>query len=187
MVAERKEPTITVEAYLALEAASQTKHEYVHGHVYAMAGGTMAHDTIANNVRNVLFNLIGDRPCRINGSDLRVRVQESIYYYPDTVLTCNETMDDAAIEATAPCLLVEVLSDSTETVDRGGKFADYQTLPTVKEYLMVDSRHCGVELYRRAEGHRWLYERYTTDDSILLESIGLTCSVAAFYRHTQVE
>jgi Uma2 family endonuclease len=152
-----------------------------------MAGGTMAHDTIANNVRNILFNLIGDGPCRVNGPDLRVRVQESIYYYPDAVLICNEPMDDAAIEATAPRLLVEVLSDSTEAVDRGGKFADYQTLPTVMEYLMVDSRRRSVEVYRRAEGHRWLYERYTTDDSIVLESIGLTCSVAAFYRHTQVE
>jgi Uma2 family endonuclease len=187
MVAERKQPTITVAEYLALEAASRTKHEYVHGYVYAMAGGTLDHDTIANGLRNIIFNHLGDGPCRINGPDVRVRVGQAIYYYPDALVTCDTTISGTSIEVTAPHLLVEVLSDSTEAVDRGNKFGDYQTLPSLKEYLLVDSRRRSVEIYRRAEHNRWLYERYSADAAITLESIGLTCSVAAFYRHTQVE
>jgi Uma2 family endonuclease len=187
MVAERKQPAITVEEYLAQEAVSQIKHEYVHGYVYAMAGGTLDHDTIANNLRNIIFNHLGDGPCRINGPDVRVRVEQAIYYYPDAVVTCDDTLSGTAIEVTAPRLIIEVLSDSTEAVDRGGKFADYQALPMLAEYLLVDSRRRIVERYHRADHNRWLYERSTADDSITLESIGLTCSVAAFYRHTNVE
>ncbi len=102
MVAERKEPTITVEEYLALEAVSQAKHEYVHGYVYAMAGGTALITTpLPITSEGILANHIGDEgPCRVNGPDLRVRVHEAIYYYPDAVVDCDNTISDAAIEVT---------------------------------------------------------------------------------------
>jgi Putative restriction endonuclease len=78
MAAERTEPTIMVEAYLALEVASQTKHEYVHGYVYAMADVTLAHDLIANNVRVAIYNHLGDGPCVVRGPALLVRVREGV-------------------------------------------------------------------------------------------------------------
>jgi Uma2 family endonuclease len=187
MIAECKEPAVTVEEYLALEAASRTKHEYVRGYIQPMDDVTLAHDTIANNVRAAVHNHLAEGPCVVRGPDLLVRVREDIYYYPDTMVTCDATLAGSAIAVSTPCLLVEVLSDSTEAVDRGGKFADYQTLPTLMEYLLVDSRRRSVEIYHRAEHNSWLYERYTANDSISLESIGLTCSVAALYRHTQVK
>ncbi len=140
MVAARKEPAITVEKYLALEEASQTKHEYVHGYVYTMADVTIAHDTVANNVRVAINNYLGDGPCIVRGPALLVRVREDIYYYPDAMVTCDNALSGGAIDVTTPRLLVKVLSDSTEAVDRGGKFADYQTLPSLREYLLVDSR-----------------------------------------------
>ncbi len=187
MVAERQQPAITVEEYLALEEASQIKHEYVHGYVYATAGGTLAHDIIANNIRAALHTHVGAGPCIVLGPDARVRAQETVYYYPDAVVVCGENLDDRALEVTAPRLLVEVLSDATETADRGGKFADYQMLSSLEEYLLVDSRHRIVERYQRTDEGRWIYQRYTVDDTITLESVGLSCAVAAFYGHTHVE
>lgn len=186
MVAQRQ-PDMTVEEYLALEETSQVKHEYVHGYVYAMAGGTLDHDSIANNVRAVIHNHIGDGPCALRGPDVRLRVWESVYYYPDAMVTCDDTLSGSAVEVTAPRLIVEVLSDSTEAADRGHKFTDYQTLLTMEEYLLVDSRRRSVERFQRAAEGRWTYQRYAADDAITMQSIGLTCAVAAFYRHTHVE
>ncbi|HEY8284243.1 MAG TPA: Uma2 family endonuclease [Chloroflexota bacterium] len=178
---------MTVEEYLALEETSQTKHEYIHGYVYAMAGGTLDHDTIANNGRNVLSNHMGDGPCQVNGPDARVRADQAVYCYPDAVVLCDETIEGRALEVTTPRLIVEVLSDSTEAADRGHKFTDYQTLPTLDEYLLVDSRRRSVERFQRTTEGRWTYQRYSAEDAITVESVGLTCAVAAFYRHTRVK
>jgi Uma2 family endonuclease len=184
MVAHPEPATMTVEEYLALEEASQVKHEYVRGHVYAMSGGTIAHDLIANDVRAVIGAHLGEGPCMVLGPDVRLRVSEVIYYYPDAMVTCDDSPDLGALEVQTPRLVVEVLSDATEANDRGGKFANYQTLDSFEEYLLVDSRRRAVERYRRAEHGRWIYQRYGPDASVTLETIGLTCSVATFYRRT---
>ena len=187
MVAERQPPAMTFEEYLALEEASPVKHEYVRGCVFAMADVTLAHDIIANNIRAVIYNHLGDGPCVVRGPALRLRVREDIYYYPDVMVTSDETLADSAIEISTPRLIVEVLSDSTEAADRGVKFTDYQTLLMMEEYVLVDSRRRSVERFQRAAEGRWTYQRYAGGDSIRLESIGLNCAVAAFYRHTHVE
>ena len=187
MVVGRQPPAMTVEEYLALEEASPVKHEYVRGCVFAMADVTLAHDIIANNIRATTYNHLGDGPCAVRGPAIRLRVREDIYYYPDAMVTCDDTLADSAIEIVAPRLIVEVLSDSTEAVDRGNKFTDYQTLSTLDEYLLVDSRPRSVERFQRAAEGRWTYQRYVADGTITLESLDLTCAVAAFYRHTHVE
>src|SRR2546423_6468253 len=93
MVAQPGTATLTVEEYLALEETSQVKHEYIHGHVYAMSGGTIAHDLIANDVRAVIGAHLGDGPCMVLGPDIRLRVSEVFYYYPDAMVTCDEGLD----------------------------------------------------------------------------------------------
>jgi Uma2 family endonuclease len=103
------------------------------------------------------------------------------------VVVCDQTIEDLALEITAPRLIVEVLSDSTEAADRGHKFTDYQTLATLEEYLLVDSRRRSVKRFQRAAEGRWIYQRCSAEDTITVESIGLTCAVAALYRHTHVE
>ncbi|HVA92585.1 MAG TPA: Uma2 family endonuclease [Chloroflexota bacterium] len=187
MVAERQPPAMTVEEYLALEETSPVKHEYVRSRVFAMADVTLAHDTIANNIRAAIYNHLGDGPWAVRGPALRLRVREDIYYYPDAMVTCDDSLVDSAVEISAPRLIVEVLSDSTEAADRGHKFTDYQRLTTMEEYLLVDSRRRSAERFQRAAEGRWTYQRYSADDAITLESVGLTCAVAAFYRHTHVE
>src|SRR5205085_6831127 len=128
--------TMTVEEYLALEQTSQVKHEYVRGYVYAMSGGTIAHDLIANAVRAVIGTHLGDGPCMVLGPDVRLRVSEVIYYYPDAMVTCDESLDLGALEVQTPRLVIEVLSDPTEASDRGDKFANVQTLDSFEEYLL---------------------------------------------------
>lgn len=186
MVAQPERTTMTVEDYLAFEEASPVKHEYVDGRVYAMSGGTIDHDRIANNLRAVIDTHLGDGPCVVLGPDVRLRVSSTVYYYPDALVTCDQTISGDDIEVTAPCLVVEVLSDSTEATDRGDKFANYQTLATCEEYLLVNSRRRSVERFRRTEHGLWVYQRYAPDADVTLETIDLTCPVAALYRRTQL-
>lgn len=185
MVAHSESVTMTVQDYLALEESSQVKHEYVHGHVYAMSGGTIVHDIIANNVRAIIRDHLRGGSCRLLGPDVRLRVSPTVYYYPDAIVICDDTLDLTDIEVRTPRSIVEVLSGSTEAHDRGGKFADYQTLNEFDEYVLVDSQRRGVERFRRAGGRGlWMYQRHEPDASVTIETIGLTCAVAAFYEGT---
>ncbi len=186
MVANLEPTTMTVEEYLALEETSQEKHEYVHGYVYAMSGGTLDYDAIANNVRAELKNHTRGGRCKAQGPDMRVRISATVYYYPDALVICDETLSGTTIQVTTPCLIVEVLSSSTEANDRGGKFAHYQTLSTFEEYLLVDSHQRSVERFRRTAPNLWTYQRYGPSDDVTLETIGLTCPVARFYDDTQL-
>lgn len=186
MVAHASETTMTVEEYLALEETSQIKHEYVDGHVYAMSGGTSARDRIANNVRIALDTHLGDGPCAVHGPDLRLRISPTVYYYPDALVICDENIGDDAIEVTTPRLIVEVLSDSTEAHDRGQKFAHYQALVTLEEYLLIDARRRVVECFRRGGPSLWTYQRYAPHESVTLDTIALSYPIATFYRRTRL-
>ena len=186
MVAHPTSTILSVEEYLAFERQSSDKHEYVDGRLYAMAGGTSAHDRIGNNVRTALDTYFGDGPCAVHGPDMRLRTSPTIYYYPDAFVTCDEVIDPTADELTTARLVVEVLSDSTEAKDRGDKFANYQTLPAVEEYVLVDGRQRAVERFRRAANNLWTYQRYGPQDTVTLESIGLVVPVAALYRNSML-
>lgn len=186
MVAQRTdEAMVSVDAYLTLEETSQIKHEYAYGRVLTMSGGTIDHDTIANEIRTMLNNHLENGLCRGLGPDVRVRVAAAVYYYPDALLTC-ESLDGRAVQVVAPRLIVEVLSESTATDDRGVKFAEYQTIAGLEEYLLVDSRQRVVERYHRTTPDLWTYQRFGPDAGITLESIGLSFPVAAVYRRTQL-
>src|SRR5438270_12418513 len=128
MVAQPNPAVLSVAEYLALEATSREKHEYVNGRLYAMAGGTNAHDRIGNNIRSLINIHLGDGPCILHGPDVRLRVSPTVYYYPDAFVTCGQDIGAAAIEFDAARLVVEVISDSTEASDRGEKFINFQPL-----------------------------------------------------------
>jgi len=117
---------------------------------------------------------------------VRLRVSPTVYYYPDALVTCDTAITGDDVEVTTPRLIVEVLSQSTEQDDRGVRFAHYQTVATCQEYLLVDAQRRVAELFRRSGQDLWLYQRHTADDSITLESVGLTCSLATFYRRTRL-
>lgn len=171
--------------YLAGETRSDIRHEYVDGHVYAMAGASKAHNIIAGNIFSRLRQHLRGSPCRAFVADMKVKIEASrAYYYPDVVVTCSEedTTDSAPRDVlTAPSLIVEVLSESTENTDRREKMRAYGSLDSLEEYLLVDSRRALAELFRkRAEGG-WEHWVMTPGDTLNLASVGLDIAVVDLY------
>lgn len=151
-------------AYLAWEAGQNERHEYFQGEVFAMAGGTENHNTVALNAAVALRQHLKGTPCQVFISDLRVQVAAvDAYFYPDVLVRCQSQTapDGKAVSTDAPVLIVEVLSDSTATWDRGGKFAAYRQLPSLQEYVLIDPQARTVELYRRNAAQR--FELYAWD------------------------
>jgi Uma2 family endonuclease len=188
MITKRAMPDhgVSYEEYLALEARSETKHEYVRGEVVAMAGGTPEHAALAMAMGIALGSALRGRPCRVYSSDLRVRVPETdLATYPDLAVVCGrlETAPDDADAATNPTLIVEVLSDRTESHDRGAKFAHYRRLPSLREYVLVSQSEPRIEVYRRnAEGRFELFES-TAGQTFELASLGLALEVDTIYEN----
>ena len=176
----------TPEEYLAYERRSEFKSAYVGGEIVAMTGASRRHNRIVLNVAFSLHTqLKRNKRCEVYANDMRVRVPvEDMYTYPDVVVTCGEPRfeDDELDTLLNPLLIAEVLSTSTESYDRGAKFAAYRTLPSFTEYLVVaqDRIHVGHSV-RQTDG-AWLLSE--TDDpgaSLILPSIGCTLVLADVY------
>jgi Uma2 family endonuclease len=171
--------------YLASEQASTTKHEYVRGDVFAMAGGTIEHGRLQVAVASELRVALMGRPCSVYSGDVRVRVEATDFAcYPDISVVCTELrhseVDQHAI--TNPKVLVEVLSDSTEGYDRGAKFAHYRRIPSLAEYVLVSQTEPLIEVYRRSDQGEWvLVAEAHAADSVELRSLGVTIRVDAVY------
>lgn len=170
--------------YLTFERTAPSKHEYVGGMVLAMAGGSPEHARLAGSLARLLGNAIGDRPCAVFSSDLRVRIPETNRStYPDLTVVCGHRQtaaddDDAIVN---PTVLVEVLSDSTEADDRGEKFAHYRRLASLQEYVLVAQKAQRIEVYRR-EGDRWMLTEHGPGTIAQLPSIGARIPVDEIYR-----
>jgi Uma2 family endonuclease len=152
----------TYEEYLALERDSETKHEYVNGEIYAMAGGTPEHGRLAAKLASLVGNALAKRPCEAFSSDVRVRVEATgRSTYPDLSIVCSKIVPSAEDPdaITNPIVLVEVLSPSTEMDDRGNKWAHYRRIPSLECYVLVSQDERSIETYRR-EGKRWIYEAF---------------------------
>ncbi|NJM64656.1 MAG: Uma2 family endonuclease [Acaryochloris sp. RU_4_1] len=173
---------MTAEAYLEWEQHQEIRHEYEQGEVVAMTGGTIPHNDIALNVYTALRPHIRDRGCRGNVADVKVQANpQSAYYYPDVVVSCDPRDLNARKLIQYPKLIVEVLSPSTEARDRGEKFAAYRQLPSLQEYVLIDSERISVECYRRGEGRLWLYSPYIEADPITFDSIEFECAISLLY------
>lgn len=169
---------VSEEDYLAGEIRAGVRHEYVAGEVFAMAGASKMHALITLNIATLLRTHLRGKPCRTYVSDMKVRVQSSsVYYYPDVTVTCSPR--DLAVDAPvyyveAPCLIVEVLSDSTERVDRREKLTAYQQLDSLTDYLLIDQDTCEVEHYgRTASG--WQRDILGPGDTLVVP--GLQCEL----------
>ena len=189
MAAEGAErPRLSVEEWRELERTRALKHEYIDGHVHAMAGGSRAHSAIAVNMIALLHAALGDGPCQVYNSDVATRVSASRYTYADAVVTCAErdraTRADG--EVVEPTVIVEVLSESTERKDRGRKWDDYRQCASLQEYVLVGTEYQRVEVYRRTEQGWGLYHIYGPGDEIALTSIGARLSMARLYQRTDV-
>ena len=176
-------PKLTPEAYLQWEEQQPDKHEYLDGEIYAMGGGSRNHSLIGVRLSTLFFNHLDDGECETGNSDLKIRIAKTPNYtYTDVSVTCDERDKTTTQYITYPCLIVEVLSPSTEAYDRGGKFKLYARNPVLEDYLLVSSTSAEIDLYHKNENGDWLIINYQAGDRVELKSIGLTFAVDQIYR-----
>ena len=183
-----KNPVITYAEYLAQEAKSETKHEFLRGDVWAMAGGTPRHARLCAAVSFVIGSQLAGKPCVPYSSDLRVRVEVTDRAtYPDVTVVCGpeQPAKDDPDAITNPTVIVEVLSEGTERSDRGEKFAHYQRLLSLEEYVLVAQDQPRIEVFRRRE-KTWVLTIYETGATVKLDSLGIEFSVDAVYADPRV-
>jgi Uma2 family endonuclease len=174
----------TLAEYLAFEASSNVKHEYVDGQIYAMAGGTPEHAALAATIIGLLFGQLRAGRCRALDADLRVRVPATgLLTYPDVTVVCGQREVDAEdrFAVTNPTLIVEVLSTSTEEYDRGEKFEHYKRLPSLREYVLVSHRERRIEVWKRSDLDGWTLRTAGDGEEVALASIGATLEVRELY------
>ncbi|HAN45135.1 MAG TPA: hypothetical protein DCQ32_01120 [Cyanobacteria bacterium UBA8156] len=177
-----REPYFTPEAYFAWEERQPDKHELIDGCVYAMGGGTQNHSTLAINLLLLLRNHLRGGPCRVFNSDLKVNLlHTSNYTYPDLSVTCDERDREHPLYIRYPCVIVEVLADSTEAYDRGKKFAKYRRNPNLMDYVLVSSEEMVVDVYRKNEAGDWLIVSYGAGDRLELVSTGFRATLEEIY------
>jgi Uma2 family endonuclease len=176
---------VTPEEYLAAERLSETRSEYLDGGVYPMPGATINYVQLVSNVAFELGLQLRTRPCRVLMSDLKVRMPDSRkFFYPDVVVVCAEPQfhDDRKDVILNPDLVVEVLSPSTEAFDRGAKFRAYQTIESLKEYLLVSQGKPLIEQYIRNADGEWRYRAAEgLESSLTLPSVECTLNLGAVY------
>jgi Uma2 family endonuclease len=184
MIAAREYfPEFTPTEYLEWEAKQEFRHEYVDGEVYAMTGGTINHSQIAVNCGVVLAIHLADTPCKVLNSDAKVNIQAAnSYLYPDVSVTCDKRDSRATKYISHPCLIIEVLSPSTEAYDRGKKFTLYRQLPSLQEYVLVSTEEISVDIYRKNSSGKWEIVNYRAGDIVELESIDLTATIDRFFK-----
>jgi Uma2 family endonuclease len=146
-----------------------------------LSGGTGNHNRVSGNFFNLLDSALADRPCDVYTVDGKVQTEPGRkYFYPDIVVTCDERDRDTQI-VQFPCLLVEVLSPSTEAIERGIKFAKYRP-PTLQEYILVQVEQPGVEVFRCDERGQWVLSEHASGDRLYRESVGVELTIADLYR-----
>ena len=163
--------------YLVGEKMAETKHEYIDGEVFAMAGASASHNRISLNVARKFGNHLEDKPCQPYMSDMKVKVGTK-YFYPDVLVECSGLADDSHVTE-KPTLIVEVLSKSTRRMDETTKRIAYTQIDSLLEYVLIEQDFVDIEIIRRSTG--WQSERFYLGDSLTFESIALTLTVEDIY------
>lgn len=169
--------------YVALEASSNVKHEYLAGQIYAMAGGTPEHAALAAAVSGLLFGQLRGGTCRVYDADLRVRTPSGLSTYPDVTVVCgpSERADDDAQAVTNPTLIVEVPSRSTEEYNRGDKFEHYKSIDSLKQYVLVSHSEHALEVWTRDSRGEWSRAVAGDGDSVELTPVRVRLDVRELY------
>ena len=187
MVALSDRILMTPQEYLTWEPTQEQRYEYWDGEVVAMSGGTRNHNRVSLNFSKLLDDALADCPCEVYMVDVKAQVEVGRkYFYPDVVVTCDER-DREPQFVRFPCLIIEVLSPSTEGIDRGTKFAKYRKFTTLQEYVLVQVEQPGVEIFRRNQQGKWVLSEYGLGESLQLESVNVEISIADLYRQVQFE
>lgn len=176
---------LTIEDYLRIERAATRRSEFYRGEMFAMAGGSPQHSLIKMNLAFVLTGQLRGKPCTAYDNDLRIRIKATgLYTYPDGSVICGDIEFDDAVRDTAlnPTVLIEVLSPTTEAYDRGKKWAHYQQIPSLREYLLISQDCPKIERFQRNADDTWtLTTSKGLETSLSLPSIEVTLPLAEVY------
>ena len=194
---EIREPAIayshkkwTVEEFLKMENAADEKHEYYQGEIFAMSGAKLQHVIVTDNFKTKLMTLLKGKPCQPYGSDLRIHIDKNtLFTYPDISIICGEvkTRNDDEMNALNPTIIIEVLSPSTKSYDRGEKFKLYRDIDSLKEYILVDPLTISIEAYHINRSGNWeLKEHKNINDTLNLPSIQVNIELKDIYERTKV-
>jgi len=182
---------ITPQEYLELERRAETRSEYIDGEAYLMSGASREHTQIAANLTIELGLQFKDKPCELYPLEMRTKVSSTgLYTYPDIAAVCGEPLfEDSHFDTLLnPTLIIEVLSESTESYDRGKKFAHYRNLPSLREYVLVSQWEYRIERFFRTEDGSWLYTESTAPDgSMELTSVGARLTLSSVYAKVDLE
>jgi Uma2 family endonuclease len=183
IAAKENSPQLTPEEYCVWEEKQLEKHEYIDGQVYAMSGGSVNHVRIAIKLTAMFDTHLENSGCITGNSDIKINIVETKNYtYPDASVTCDDRDKTTPQHFTYPCLIVEVLSNSTEAYDRGGKFRMYRNNPVLQDYLLVSSTKIEMDLYHKNDAGEWIIINYKEGDIVELKSINLSFAIAQVYR-----
>lgn len=174
------------EAYLEFEKDGDTRHEFVAGYIYSMSGSSRIHNTITNNLMIETGPRLRGQPCRPYANDVKVHIKlgvDEFYYYPDFLITCDPK-DDHQYYVDRPILIAEVLSPSTERLDRREKFFAYMQLESLREYILISQEKREVILYRRETD--WEAEHLNENQLLKLQSIALDIPLSHIYADTNI-
>lgn len=176
--------------YVAVEQTSSTKHEFFDGEIYAMAGGTEEHSALAAEVIWQLRNAIGDRPCRVHTSDLRIYVESvGLATFPDASVICGpleQHPPSPSSTALNPLVLVEVTSDSSEAYDTGFKLHAYRRIPSLRDYIVISHRERRITVHHRESSGAWTSTVAIRGGAVEVGSLGAKLVVDEVYRASAI-
>lgn len=177
----------TAEEYLRFESEAEERHQFYQGEIFAMAWGSPQHSLVIANVSGELRARLKGKPCRVYDPNLRVRIaRTTLYTYPDATVVCGDLqfdpLDKKKHTVINPSLIIEVLSPTTEAWDRGGKFANYRRIDSLKEYVLIGSETPSVETFLRQADGTWLYASVTgTEGTAQLQSLAIEVPIKEIY------
>ena len=194
---ELREPAVaygkskfTIQEYLEMERPSITKNEYYKGEIFAVAGVGARHNIIFSNLFGEIAYRLKGNPCAPYGSDMRIHIPENtLFTYPDISIVCGDIIPSPEDKDTTirPAVLIEILSPSTRNYDRGDKFKLYRDIPTLKEYILIDSEAIGIEVFRINSYGHWVLEEYKSPaDSLAIKTVRLSIPVQDIYNKTKL-
>ena len=190
MAHPQPKPSLSPEEYLAIERHAEIRSEYLDGEMFAMSGGSRAHNLIVTNIVRELSLHLKKHPCEVYSGDQRVRIPEvGLYTYPDVVVACGEPrFEDEHLDTLLnPVLIIEVLSPTTEAYDRGKKFQYSQKIDSLAEYVLVAQDQHRVERFLRQDGNEWLLTTTTgLGSTVPLSSIQCTLALAEVYDKVEI-
>ncbi len=193
---EVKEPApkynfLSPEEYLEMERISSQKHAYFEGHVYAMSVASNEHNDITYNINRLVAPFLHGKGCKLYNSDFRIHIPaNTLFTYPDFTIVCGKTETHQVYtnNLTNPVVIIEILSKKTRDYDRGTKFNLYRAIPTLREYILIDSTKISVEIFTKTENSQWMLSEFKQlTDSFVITTIGFTISLIEIYENVNVK